>query len=76
MTQMMLCTDAACGTRLGLMTLPTAATTATLSGTNGASLLDTVSFKQLRLMAINTDGSLMQTDWQSCGTVAAGVACP
>lgn len=76
MTQMMLCTDAACGTRLGLMTLPTAATTATLTGTNGASLLDTVTFKQLRLMAINTDGSLMQTDWQSCGTVAAGVACP
>lgn len=76
MTHMMLCTDAACGTRLGMMTLPTTATTATLAATNGGSLLDTVSFKQLRVMAINTDGSVMQTDWQSCGTVAAGVACP
>jgi hypothetical protein len=76
LTQMMLCLDAACGTRLGLMTLPTAATSATLAATNGGSLLDTVNFKQLRVMAINTDAGAMQIDWQSCSTVAAGVACP
>jgi hypothetical protein len=74
-----LCLDSACAVgsagRIGELALIANPRTAALSGTLGTAALTATGFKQLRLVGRNADGLLLQADYQSCATVAAGQAC-
>lgn len=71
----MLCTDAACNTRLADVELTAAATTAALSVTVGGTVLGDTAYKLLRITGRTQDGLVLQLDSQSCSAQISGLPC-
>lgn len=74
MNSALLCVDVACALPLAQLGLAGSAASASLSGTLAAPLAAT-DFKQLRLLGRAADGTVLQADYQSCASVAAGSVC-